>query len=49
MKNPRNFVDFIVFVIFMRLIKTSRDNKFYLDVEQEVHHVTVFNDVVFTF
>ncbi len=33
----------------MRFSKTSRDNKFYLDVEQEVHYIAIFNDIIFAF
>lgn len=33
----------------VRFCKTSQDNKSYLDVEQEVHHIAIFNDVLFTF
>lgn len=38
-----------IFVAFMRFNETSRDSIFYLDVEQEVHDIAVFNDIVFTF
>lgn len=37
------------FTVFMRLAEVAGDNRGKLDVKQEVHHVAVFNDVVFTF
>jgi len=48
-KNPRSCVDFIVFVMRVRFSKTPQDNTSYLDVEQKVHHVAIFNDVLFAF
>ena len=38
-----------VLIICMRVCETSQDNKTYLDVEQEVHHIAIFNDVIFAF
>ncbi|GEM_PF-3054707 len=48
MKNPRNCVDFIFFDACEIQCNLMR-HTFYLNVKQEVHHIAIFNDVLFPF
>ncbi len=38
-----------MFTVLIRFNQISPDQQTDLDVEQEVHHVAIFNDIVFTF